>query len=485
MSRFRLVEWLLLGVVSALAACGGDSGTPATSSGSTPIHTLAYVVDECRQNSSGFFERGALVIQDGDHAPVTVAEIAEVGPIQLVSGLCTLLGRVRLGSNSVGRGGFTGLGVSPDGSTVVFEETDEFSSLSNNFLAPEQRGIFVVRADGTGLHWLAPPSHEPPHYNSLNAFSPDGRKIAFVDKGPSSTGEEASQIATLDLETGERTQLTHLPPIPATGSFPGVFAPVFLDNEAIAFASLLPPTCLTGGSCMNQEGKVSAFSVKTDGSSLEAFSTAALPGSQLVPIFAITGNRPIAVPGFVPGVPSGPMYTNPPLTEVSELFVVDGPNVLQLTNFGRADTVSNGALVASDQAQVFFVASADPLRTNPLENCQLFSIDRDGADLRQLTNFGGNGHSQVGCDFNEDAHGCPMELTAQDVTTQTLVFGSTCDPFGSNPSGEQIFAMRPDGKGLRQLTNLRGLFKEPDGTVHAELPGPLAYGPYGPGGTNH
>ena len=64
------------------------------------------------------------------------------------------------------------------------------------------------------------------------------------------------------------------------------------------------------------------------------------------------------------------------------------------------------------------------------------------------------------------------------------VFPSACDPFGTNPGiGVQIFAIRPDGSGLRQLTKLRGLFTDADGAVHDELPGPLFYGPYVIGGT--
>jgi hypothetical protein len=40
--------------------------------------------------------------------------------------------------------------------------------------------------------------------------------------------------------------------------------------------------------------------------------------------------------------------------------------------------------------------------------------------------------------------------------------------------------MQPDGSGLRQLTDSRGLVKEADGTYSGELPGPWAYGPYAP-----
>ena len=98
----------------------------------------------------------------------------------------------------------------------------------------------------------------------------------------------------------------------------------------------------------------------------------------------------------MPGTPINP----PPGvgSQINEVFVIDQQkNVLQLTNFGRAET--GGALVDVDREHVYFEASADPLGTNPSENCQLFSIDRLGSDLRQLTNFRVTEHAISGCRF--------------------------------------------------------------------------------------
>jgi hypothetical protein len=61
-----------------------------------------------------------------------------------------------------------------------------------------------------------------------------------------------------------------------------------------------------------------------------------------------------------------------------------------------------------------------------------------------------------------------------DPVTGSIVFEWQCDPFGLNPTGEQIFAMRVDGSGLRQLTNYAGRRDEPDG-FSVELPGPTVY----------
>ncbi len=48
------------------------------------------------------------------------------------------------------------------------------------------------------------------------------------------------------------------------------------------------------------------------------------------------------------------------------------------------------------------------------------------------------------------------------------------DLFDTNPYGEQAFAMRPDGTGLRQLTSARGLREGADGSLAVELAGPWA-----------
>ena len=128
---------------------------------------------------------------------------------------------------------------------------------------------------------------------------------------------------------------------------------------------------------------------------------------------------------------------------------------------------------------MLFTASVDPFGTNPSESCQIFSIDRLGTELRQITTFNeGAAPSATGCGFREDAYlqpppECTVGDLRQDEATRAVLFTSTCDVFGDNPYGEQLFAMNPDGTALRQLTHTRG-FTEIDGTVDVELPGPFA-----------
>jgi hypothetical protein len=161
---------------------------------------------------------------------------------------------------------------------------------------------------------------------------------------------------------------------------------------------------------------------------------------------------------------------------INEVFVIDGDNVLQLTGFGRNQTFN--PTLSADGQRVIFVSTADPLGTNPTENCQLFSIDRIGGGLRQLTDFheGPEGqHSTAGCFFNPPPLGCNAIGLSRDTQSGALVFNSTCDPFGTNPHGAQLFAMHADGTGLRQLTETQGYSVDASGTVTVELVYPWAY----------
>jgi hypothetical protein len=277
---------------------------------------------------------------------------------------------------------------------------------------------------------------------------------------------------TLDVRTGERTQLTHLPaatsPIPV---FPATGFASFLDDRTIAFASAADPDGLNPG------GQLAVFTIRTDGTGLHVFplpAAAALAGSRVVPVFEVAGG-PSSVHPITLSAPGVPVNASAITVGVLEVYVVDGRNVLQLTNFRRADTFT---LFQSPRGkQIFFEASGDPLRINPNENCQLFSIDVLGGRLRQLTHFGDGNRSTIGC-LPGPPPGCSFDFpasVAQDRLTGTLIFESSCDPLGTNPHGNQIFAMRPDGSGLRQLTHTRGFVTEADGSVVVELPGPVEY----------
>lgn len=113
----------------------------------------------------------------------------------------------------------------------------------------------------------------------------------------------------------------------------------------------------------------------------------------------------------LPGTPVNPSVGFGTSFPISELFVLNGRNLLQLTNFDRVDTVA--LFLSRDRRRAFFQASADPFGTNPTENCQLFSVDTLGSSMRQLTRFGQSERSSFGC-FLFPPPGCPLGHTVQD-----------------------------------------------------------------------
>jgi hypothetical protein len=220
------------------------------------------------------------------------------------------------------------------------------------------------------------------------------------------------------------------------------------------------------------------FTAKADGTAEpEPVQTVALPDGTLIPIFQITG-EPYVTAAIVPGIPENGPSANAG-NNISEAFVIEPPDsallsggrVLQLTNYGRSDTYFER--MGIDGQHVFFVASENPLGTNPSEQCQWFSIDRLGGDLRQLTSFEMVGDRRRNC-LDAAAPGCSIvDFGELDLLTGALMFGSTCDPVGRNPNGmEQLFALRPDGSGLTQLTQMQGMIQYADGSIDVEMVGP-------------
>jgi len=434
------------------------------------------VVSKC--TVSGFHQ--TLQIRRGDCDPITVLDFPE----PLARPNCALIGSARFGyASSPIAGAFHRMGVSPDGRHLVFEVTDDFSPRS--LLTPgQQKGIFIVRADGRGLRRLGPASRDPSFRFATDPasplgvrvglwipfpFSPDGRAVVLTDLGPGPAGEDAVQIFTLDLVTGERKQLTHLPVVPdrqegAVGLNAGTDAPIWLRDGRISFRSF---GNLDGS---NPEGNLVQFVMNSDGSDFKRLPLpVALPGAHVVPSFGVTGGgvRRRATVLSLPGTPVNPAAG---LSDtINEVFFVDRTNVTQLTDFHRVDT----AQANLDGQRVIFAASADPLGTNPSGTCQLFSIDTHGAGLHQLTHFFQPAYSVNGCNAFV-APGCSVLPLGLDAATGILVFFSSCDPFGANPYGDQMFAIRVDGTDLRQLTHARGLVRESDGTVSSENVGPVA-----------
>jgi hypothetical protein len=399
------------------------------------------VVTECRQDPRGLFSsRQKLLVRHGNCDPVSVKEFDWGPPTPDPGELCRTFGGSRSGAAGSASGRFQRLAVLPDGSGVVFEVRTRCSVSPD---PPPEEGFFFVRATGRGLRPLGPASRVQVSPMEFFPVSPDGREIVFIDLGPfDAAGDEAPQLVVLDLRSGQRRQLTHQPPA-------DLCCQRFLDSRTVTYHG------------------AETFMVKTDGKSEpeEIPPPVLVEGARVVTQFTVTGpHQQLLYVDFHdrPAVNGG---------TVSEMFLLDGKELTQLTNFGRSDTFQLGGFI--DGGRILFPASPDLQGGNPGNVCQLFSIDTVGARLRQLTHLPSDGRPTGGCAGG--GTGCGLSAFFLDRITGTVLFASSCDPTGANPFGEQVFAMRPDGTGLRQLTNARGMTTDSDGTIHVELPGPFAY----------
>jgi len=462
-------RFTLTGLLLALAACGdGGSGSSASNVG-----TLAYVVTSCREVAGVATVQQELRIFHGTGETVTAMSVGPLGPFASY-GLCATRGGARIGFEGY-LGAFQRLGVTPDGSGVVFELTDEFNLLGQGLLPPGQRGIYYVRADGSGLRPLRPPSRVPATvFTSAFArwatggfsFDPTGRQFTYPDLGPDDAGNEAPQLFVQGLVNGERRPLTRLPRVAGAGEPPDIMViPGFTDGRTILFKrfAALPD-------------RFTNLTVDTVDSQVSDVPTVALPGGTLIPAFRIVGQQWVSVSTDVPG--DAVNVVLPPIWEsVWEVFAMDGTNVLQLTDFRRSDTSPIPPFFSPRDQRVYFTASADPLGSNPSHDCQMFSMQPVTRDLRQVTLVHGGGDPIAGCAFGVGvgADGCASGFAMggtppQNPATGTIYFWSQCDPLGLNPNGQNLFAIQPDGTGLHQVTNARGFVRGADRTVEVEMP---------------
>ena len=456
--------------------------------GAARTRTIATVVNECRSTGTPrqWTGRQRLEIRRGDCQPVTVvtieADVAAPDPLRI----CEVYGRIRDGFAAQSVGVLEGVAVSPDGETVLFQLTDDFVGrlevqgvkiASPAFLLPDE-GIFTVRSDGSDLRRIADQSSEAPFAvipttefpfiavpskpTTGFSYSPDGKTVVYIDHGPGADGSVAPQIFTLDPRNGARRQLTAF-----TASSIGTDPPdgiamdaLFLDDEQI------------GGYVFDSVEGNRILRIRRDGTDFHYVDVdpVSLPGAMLVQTFRLAG-----LFNDVWALALDVQTEQPFAGAVREIFVRNGRNLLQLTNLGRSDT--GFPIRSRGHEHVIFSASGDPLPgANPSLTCQLFSVDVLGRHLRQLTHFDPGVASSGGCAL-ATAEGCMVgaEVVVQDAATGAIVFDSSCDPFGVRPVSQQLYAVRPDGSGFRQVTGYRGMTVDPDGTVSVELPGPIVY----------
>ncbi len=444
----------LASVAALLTGCGGGGDSPPA-----VANTAVYLLTSCRQAGAAMTIQQDLRVLVNETETVTVFSVGPLGPFAGVG--CGLNGFNRWVFNPR-YGPVQRFGITSDGSGVAFDLTDEFVVEGQGLLPLGDRGIYYVRTDGSGLQRLGPASRSPAWwlvsgfgYYATNwlSFDPTGQQFAYVDLGPDDADHEAAQVFVRGLTPGDAAQVTRMPAHDDPVQTPEIAWPYFIDGGTILFGRFSADSVVETWMTTDLAGTVSEVP------------TVSLGGGYVVPTFQIVGEDWIGLTVSMPGEPLVPHGTFP----ITEVFVVDGSNVLQLTSFRRTDTAPGPPYYSARDQRVYFSASANPLGKNPTENCQLFSIDPLGGHLRQLTFFSeGSSHATNGCFAGRRGYGCQVHRASQQPNTGTLLFKSSCDPRGQNLNGWQLFAMQPDGSNLRQVTNASGYVRLPDGTVEVE-----------------
>jgi TolB protein len=174
--------------------------------------------------------------------------------------------------NPEAQGGVSRPDLSPDGSTIVY-----------SWNTPGERGLNLVRADGTGNEQIVP-------FTGPGTFSPDGRSIAFVKDGDVQvidvatravrrvSGEGQAEMTGVDWSPDGRTLVyagtSTIYTVPAAGgpSVPADFWPAILsflsspvfapDGRRVAF------TAYDGPRSSDETGTTRLFTAALDGSAL-------------------------------------------------------------------------------------------------------------------------------------------------------------------------------------------------------------------------
>src|SRR5262249_43472140 len=137
-----LCTLLVLLAATATPTLGG-SHCPSKKLGQARFRTIAWVNTTCRTDANGLVGHQELYVQRGDGTPVIVSQVA-IGPVPDPRMLCRGFGVFRNGNASLIGGFYTRLAVSPDGRSVVFELTDEFSLLDRGHLTDDQKGLYFA-----------------------------------------------------------------------------------------------------------------------------------------------------------------------------------------------------------------------------------------------------------------------------------------------------------------------------------------------------
>jgi Tol biopolymer transport system component len=280
----------------------------------------------------------------------------------------------------------------------------------------------------------SPPCGDPWDGSSYPALDAKARKVAFVSLCDLVPGKNTDGSAELFIMNVDGTDLRQL--TSSAGGFGVLNTSMDPKGNRVVFASdrdLVPGA--------NTDGNMEIFEIGSDGMGLRQLTsstggTGPFPGSSH-PRFDPTGAR-IVFPSNRDLVPGGNPDGN------SEIFVMNanGDELKQLTHTSGQYGLQDAELDATG-TKLIFAADQDLVPgSNPDQYIQLFVMNTNHGGVVQLTNTN-TGTGAVAPHWTRDGN--------------TVVFSSDNDLTGGNPDlNFEVFRMNADGSGIVQLTYTAG-----------------------------
>jgi Tol biopolymer transport system component len=304
-----------------------------------------------------------------------------------------------------------GITVSDDGTRIAFSSSADLTG-GNPDLGGE---IFTINFDGTGLRQLT--STAATFDSGSPSLSGNGAKIAFESNGDLVVGNNLvhqTEIFVIDWAGTGLRQLTKTGRVLGLLGDPASNMPSITDDGLTVFYSsndsrLFPP--------LNLDGNYEIFKIKSDGTGKTALTNSILDIGSLFPTAAGNGGR-VTYYGLGTNV---------------TLEVMDGAGASQRTLLAFDLIFQSEPDIAPAGDRLVFTKSVGLFASG-----QIFKVESDGSGLAQVTSLTSGNPS--GPSLAGDG--------------ETIVFSADSDPLGTNAdtSGE-IFTIRADGTGLRQLTS--------------------------------
>ncbi|ANM29736.1 hypothetical protein ABI59_09335 [Acidobacteria bacterium Mor1] len=344
--------------------------------------------------------------------------------------------------------------------------------------------IYTVQADGTGGNLLL----TQPGWNFTPFLSGDGSRIVYTSNGPFPIGPPpgcsgGQQVGIVDWDGSNERRLTgycvgagaesgeaRLPSIDDSnlevphGAFTNYAAPgtgTFCQSTKIFSA----PTDggdirqLTGADCAEYYTECGATRISGDGTRLAVGCRAGqlVPGDnpkEMGQLYSMDSNGENRLQltddrqgqAFEPDITSDGtrivFVSDADLDTIPEPYPqlyrvgADGHGLVPLTQFAQRTRRPEEPSISDDGMTVVFTSLGDPLGTNPTWDREVFAVDGDGQNLRQLTEA-----------TFRDSHSASISDSGNVVT-----FLSSADLGGLNPDQvARVWTISPDGSGLTPI----------------------------------